>query len=368
VLRLGVYQILFLDRVPPHAAVDESVKLARKYGHAGTAGLVNGVLRKMLREREAVPDPLTRIGDPVERLAVAYSHPRWLVERWQARFGEEDTRALLAANNRPRTLGLRVNLARTDRETLRRALEERRLPVEASPWTRLSLRAATDLVPASLPEFEAGHFFVQDEGETLVVELLGAEPGETILDLTAAPGGKTTQIQESRGNHGFVVAVDLQVQRLARLRENLDRLGVEHVGIVRADGRALALARPVDRVLVDAPCSGLGVLGRRADARWRKREASLRALAGLEAGLLRAGARHVRPGGVLVYSVCSFEPEEGPLLVRRFLAANPEFALEDAARWLPAETVTDGFLLLYPHRHGTDGAFAARLRRKEGAA
>jgi 16S rRNA (cytosine967-C5)-methyltransferase len=365
ILRLGLYQILFLDRVPPHAAVDESVKLARKYGHPGTAGLVNAVLRRLAKEAGSLPDPERKVREKPEALSLAYSHPKWLVERWLRRLGEEETRGLLAANNRPSTLCLRVNPIRTDRETVRRALAERGIEVEAGELSRLSLRVRQNLVPRELPEFARGEVFVQDESETLVGELLAPEPGEIVLDLCAAPGGKAMQIQESRGGSGRVIAVDVPRNRLARIRENAERMGLPGIDVVQADGRTLGLARPVDRVLVDAPCSGLGVLGRRADARWRKTEASMRQLLPLQRELLDGGASHVRPGGVLVYGVCSNEPEEGRDQVTKFLARSPDFVLEDAAAFLPAAAVTDGRLVLYPHRHGTDGVFAARMRRKE---
>jgi 16S rRNA (cytosine967-C5)-methyltransferase len=340
------------------------VTLARKYANPGAAGLVNAVLRKILREGAGAPDPEQVLTDPDEAMAVAYSHPAWLVARWRRRLGDEETRALLLADNRPPTVGLRVNPLRTDRETLRRALAARGIEAEAAPYSRLTLRVSGNITLPGLPEFEEGHFFVQDESETLVGELLAPEPGETVLDLCAAPGGKATQVQEGRNSNGLLIAADAQKNRLARVRENVERMGVEQVGVVCAEGQKLALARPVDRVLVDAPCSGLGVLGRRADARWRKTEASMRALLPLEAELLRAGATHVRPGGVLVYSVCSTEPEEGFRQIEAFLGAHRDFSLEAAEAFVPAEVVTDGCLLLYPHRHGTDGAFAARLRRK----
>ena len=363
-LRLGAYQILFLDRIPPHAAVDESVKLARKYANPGAAGLVNAVLRKLLREGDGVPDPETVISERAVALAVAFSHPQWLVERWLQRYGEEETRALLAADNRPSPVGLRVNPMRTDRETLRRALAARGIQAEAGAYSKLSLRVQGNLVPAGLPEFEHGDFFIQDESETLVGELVGALPGETVADLAAAPGGKATQIQEGRSSRGFLLASDSQPGRLTRVRENVKRMGVENVGVVCADARVLALSRPVDRVLLDAPCSGLGVLARRSDARWRKTPASIRTLLPLQQEMLEAAASHVRPGGTLVYSVCTLEPEEGRGQVDAFLGRHPEFTLEDAAGILPPEVVTDGCLLVTPHRHGTDGAFAARLRRK----
>lgn len=362
ILRLGLYQLLFLDRVPPHAAVDESVKLARAHGHSGTAGLVNAVLRKIQREKDTLPDPGETMADRGEGLALAFSHPRWLVDRWIRRLGESEAKALLTANNRPATLCLRVNPGRTDRETLRRALEARGITVEAGPWSRHALRVLGNMVPAQIPEFGQGHFFVQDESEMLVGELLGAEAGETVLDLCAAPGGKAAHIQESRDSRGLVLAVDIQKNRVARISENIARLGLENIQPILADGRSLVLSRRVDRVLVDAPCSGLGVLGRRADARWRKTEASMRALIPLQEELLEGGSRWVKSGGVLVYSVCSTEPEEGKNIVRTFLARHPEFQIEDASPFLPPEVVSEGFLLLYPHRHGTDGAFAARMR------
>jgi 16S rRNA (cytosine967-C5)-methyltransferase len=363
VLRLGLYQILFLDRVPPHAAVDESVKLARRHGHAGTAGLTNAVLRKILKDPSELPDPEHEIPEHLEALAIAFSHPLWLVERWHRRLGDDATRALLEADNRSPDLCLRVNTMRTDRETLRMALEAKGIQVEAGGWSRLSLRVKSHVIPSELPGFDQGHFFIQDESETLVGELVHAEPGETVLDLCAAPGGKSTQIQESRGDQGRLIAVDPDPKRGARISENVLRMGLTGIEVLLADGRELSLPEPADRVLVDAPCSGLGVLGRRADARWRKTEASLRAMIPLETSLLESGARAVKPGGVLVYSVCSFEPEEGANLVRKFLREHPEFEQEDVANFLPKETVTEGFLLLYPHVHGTDGAFGARLRR-----
>jgi len=363
VLRLSLYQIVFLDRIPAHAAVDEAVKLAKRYANDGAAGLVNAVLRKILREGTAGTDPELVIPSRIGALAVAYSHPEWLVARWMERLGDEETVALLQANNRVPGLGLRVNVMLGDREALRGELEAAGIEVEASPYTRLGLRVRSDLVPSGNEAFARGRFFVQDESETVVGELLGAAAGETVLDLCAAPGGKATHIQESRACAGLLVAVDVQGARLRKVRENLGRLGLTGAAPVQADGVALKLSRPVDRVLVDAPCSGLGVLARRADARWRKTEASLAALLPLQAALLAAGAEHVRPGGVLVYSVCSNEPEEGRRQVDAFLASHPGFTLEDASGYVSPLAVTDGCVFLTPHRHGTDGAFAARLRR-----
>jgi len=364
-LRLGLYQLLFLDRVPDHAAVDETVKLARIYGHSGTAGLTNAVLRKILAEKDNLPDPEQTLADRVEGLSVAYSHPRWLVERWLRRLDKDETRALLKANNQPASICLRVNPQRTDLAALQTALAEREITTEPGAYSKRTLRVSGNMVPTQVPEFQQGHFFIQDESETLVGDLLGPEPGESVVDLCAAPGGKACQIQETRGSRGMLLAMDVQMNRLTRVRENIERLGLSNTAVVCADGRAAVLSGTMDRVLVDAPCSGLGVLARRADARWRKTEASLRALLPLERDLLAAGGDLVRPGGVLVYSVCTNEPEEGIEQIEGFLKKHSDFALEDAADFVSPEVVTDRCMLLSPHRHGTDGVFAARLRRNQ---
>jgi 16S rRNA (cytosine967-C5)-methyltransferase len=361
VLRLGAYQILFLDRVPPHAAVDESVKLAHKYGHPGTAGLVNSVLRRLVEERDSLEAPAD---DGVESLAVWGSHPRWIVARWLERFGPEATRALLLADNRAVPVGLRVNRLRLTREQLIERLASE--GVEATP-----ARLAPDLVwvegthaPGALLPFKKGLCTVQDESEALVSRLVAPEPHERLLDLCAAPGGKSTHLAELMGDEGEVWAMERAEARVATLEATVARLGTHAVHVVQGDGRSYAFPMPFDRVLVDAPCSGLGVLGRRADARWRKGPEVLRELPAMQFDLLAAGGRRARPGGVLVYAVCSFEPEETTHVVERFLRQNPGFVLESAHGLVPDEVVDEGgFMLVLPHVHGCDGAFAARFRK-----
>ena len=361
VLRLGAYQLLFLDRVPAHAAVDESVKLARQFGHPGTAGLVNSVLRRLADDKETIQWPE---GDDAESLSIWGSHPRWMVERWLARFGVDATRALMLANNRPARSGLRVNAARGTREQLIARLAGEGAAAVPAGLAKELVWLESAQSPAALAAFKQGWCTVQDESETLVGSLVDARINERILDLCAAPGGKCTHLAERMGDEGEVWALERTESRVPSLNATIERLGLHCIHVVEGDGRNYDFPMPFDRVLVDAPCSGLGVLGRRADARWRKGPEVLREMPPIQLELLLAGGRRARPGGVLVYSVCSFEPEETVLLVERFLRQAPQFVLETAAGLLPDEVVgEDGFMHVLPHVHGCDGAFAARFRR-----
>ena len=361
VLRLGAYQILFLDRVPAHAAVDESVKLAHQYGHPGTAGLANSVLRRLAEEKDQMQPPE---GDDAASLAIWGSHPQWIVERWLERFGPEATRALMAADNRAIPIGLRANRLKVTRAELIEQLAKEGVtatPALHSPDVVWVENAAS---PNTLEPFRRGLCTAQDESEALVSRLVGPVSHERLLDLCAAPGGKCTHLAELMEDEGEVWAMERADARVEALELAIKRLSLHSIHVVQGDGRHYDFPMPFDRVLVDAPCSGLGVLGRRADARWRKGPEILRQMPPLQLDLLQAGGRRVRPGGVLVYSVCSFEPEETVELVERFLRQNPSFMLESASGHLPDSVVDEnGFMQVFPHVHGCDGAFAARFRR-----
>jgi 16S rRNA (cytosine967-C5)-methyltransferase len=319
------------------------------------AGFVNAVLRAAARGDVAFPD---REREPADFLATWGSHPRWIVERWIARFGVEAASALCDFDNRRPEVCLRANRLRSSRAELLAELPGSR-PGALSPD---AVKCATPAYAAVRRVVEAGRASVQDESGMLVAPLLDPQPGESVVDLAAAPGGKACHLAELRRDTGTVLAFDRNPNRLERVRENAARLGLQSVVAARADARRLA-ARPSDGVLLDAPCSGLGVLGRRPDLRWRKRPADLPRLAKLQRDLLDAACRHVRPGGRLVYSVCSFEPEETVEVAAGFSAAHPDLEPDDVES-TEALRAGPGFLYFLPHRDGTDGGFAARWRRR----
>ena len=367
-LRLGAYQLLYLDRVPAHAAVSESVSLARKYGHPGTAGLVNSVLRRLAERPREEALAAIETAEEGDALSARTSHPEWILERWLARWSRDEVLALCGANNRTARVGLRVNRLKLDAKELTKRLAAEGVASVPGRWSPSTVWIEGEADLSHLPPLARGDATVQDESETLVGFLLAPRPGERVLDLCAAPGGKTGHLAELMGDRGEVVAVDKHPARARALRKSIERLGIKSARVVEGDALDLAWDAPFDRVLVDAPCSGLGVLARRADARWRKKPEIFATMPPVQLALLEAGARAVRPGGTLVYSVCSFEPEETTEIVRGFLEAHPEFTPFDAHGLVPDDVVTpEGQVRLLPHVHGTDGAFAARFTRQESA-
>ena len=369
-LRLGAYQLLFSDRVPATAAVDESVRCARAAGAERATGLVNAVLRRLAAERDTIALPTLEL-DPVGHLVHDLSLPRWIAERWIEQFGAAEAAALARASNDPPPLTVRTNRRRVGVEDLLADVRSR-FP-EAT-----RCRLAVDGIilgrrghPALDPSFLAGRFTVQDEASQLVVSLLDPQAGERVLDACAAPGGKTTAIAERLGDQGRVVAVDRHPRRLNLVQRAARRLGL---GTIRTEERDATLpfdgspgAAAFDRVLVDAPCSGLGALRRNADARWRIGADDPARLAEVQLAILKNAADVLRPGGVLVYSVCTILPEENEAVVQAFLDDTGDYVRAPAGA-LPPEVRTvvgpDGYMRCLPHRHDTDGFFAARLERR----
>jgi len=363
ILRLGLYQLRYLERIPPSAATDESVKLARRYGHRGTASLVNAVLRNALRAGLEEPPFPSRKKDAVRSIGIQYSHPDWMVGRWLDHYGLEETVRLCEANNHAPSVTVRIHRLRATLEQVRQALSD--VGIESQPGRMipgfLRLRSAGDLT--SSEAFRSGWLQVQDESSGLPVMLLDPRPAERVIDLCAAPGGKTTHLADRMEDRGFLLAVDRHPGRLGQLVNNCRRLDLKSVRPVIAEGRTLSV-RPVDKLLLDAPCSGLGVLSRRADLRWRKTADDIPRLAELQLELLRHTVELVRVGGTLVYSTCTIEDEENENIVRRILSERKNVVLDTPPAFMPPETITpEGMIRTFPHRHGVDGIFAARLRK-----
>ncbi len=367
-LRLSAYQLLYLERIPVHAAVDEAVKLARRYGHRGVAGLANAVLRRLASAERHLPWPHSD-RHPLENLVLQSSHPEWLVERWVRRFGLEEARLLCKANNEPPPLALRPNTLRTTPGTLRERLAAEGVPSEFSPRLPGILLAKPARDISALAAFREGLFAVQGESSILVSPLLRPRPGEIILDLCSAPGGKTTHLAGLMGDSGSVIAVDLHESRLRLVEESARRLGLTSIETLAADGTRIGETglQPPHRILVDAPCSGLGVIRRLPELKWRRLPADLERMPRLQLSLLTAAAALLRPGGLLLYSVCTFEPEETAAVAEAFGSTHPSFAPQPLLSHLPTglgtEETAAGGLFLYPHRHKLDGFFIALWKK-----
>jgi 16S rRNA (cytosine967-C5)-methyltransferase len=355
-LRIGVYQLLYMGSVPAYAAIAQTVELVKRRHGIGASRLANAVLRRVDRERDTLTIP--KSGDPVDALALRYSHPRWLVARWVARWGADDTERLLAINNSEAPTVLRPY--GIVREQIEATLESAGAHVEEVPLVPDSIQLGSGVSLTELGAYRKGLFFVQDPGATLVTRYAAIPAGVTVADLCAAPGGKTLELSRDAR---MVVASDRSVGRIRWVAENVRRLEARNVFAMVADARHPAI-RPVDAVLLDVPCTGTGTFRRHPDARWRLRISDLAVMAALQRSILRSAADVVKPGGLLVYSTCSLEPEENDAQIESFLAERNDWRLEPPDEGAVSPTVLDaGRLRVLPQRHGVDGAFAARLRR-----
>jgi 16S rRNA (cytosine967-C5)-methyltransferase len=362
-LRMTAYQVAFLERVPAFAAVNDAVTLAR--GAPGVAEYANAVLRAFTRRGAAEREPPPP-RDPLEALATRCSFPTWLAARWVARYGPVEAEALMRALNERPPLTLRANTLRTSRDELAARLRrDEGLDAHATPLAPEGLVVANGGDPGGWRAFAEGACVVQDEGSMLVARLLEPAAGATIADVCAAPGTKTTHLAQLMDGRGRVLAFDPQPGRLGRVGEAAARLGVTIVETLEGPVETLAPARAgtCDGVLVDAPCTNLGVLRRNPEVKWRRQPADLPAAAERQRSILAAAGVLVRPGGRLVYATCSLEPEENDDVARAFLAGRPDFAV-DAPAGFPVAPDAGGFVRCLPHRHATDGFTAIRFRRQ----
>ncbi len=361
-LRAALYQIMFLDKVPHHAAVNEAVEFVKRIRGEKAANLVNAVLRNIIRNIDGIHYPDVTI-DAGQYLAVMYSHPVWVVRRWMNRFGFAETEKLLQANNERPRLSLRINTAKTTVENFLELLRNQNVVFERSKYLNNFVETSNLSNISQTELFRRGFFSVQDESAGIACQLLGVQKGDRVIDMCAAPGGKTTFIGEMLNGSGEVVAVDRYSTRLNLVKASCERLGITNVKIVAADGPEYS-TEPADKVLLDTPCSGLGVLAKKPDVKLKREAEDLRDLVNLQRRLMENAATLVKQGGVLVYSTCTTEPEENFGMIRSFLERHAEFDIDSAARFANASLVTpDGYVETLPHRHGMDGSFSIRLKK-----
>ena len=361
-LRLGLYQLLFLDKVPQHAAVNESVALARKYSrNPRSAGLVNAVLRAFLRQKDALPAVKGR--DALETLSLRYSHPRWLVEAFVSRLGMEEAEELLRLDNEQPPTCAQVNALKTTSGALTEALLAEEAEARPHPWLEgcLLLSGTGDL--EKLDCFQHGDFYVQDAASRLAVLASGVRPGDRVLDACAAPGGKSFAAAIQMENQGEVVSCDIHPHKIGLMEAGAERLGLTCIKAREQNAKTFVQEWEgvFDAVLADVPCSGLGIIRKKPDIRY-KDPGPMESLPAVQREILENVSRYVRPGGVLLYSTCTLLQRENEDVVTAFLADHPDFALEPFA--LPGPVgECGGMLTLWPQRHGTDGFFVAKMIR-----
>jgi len=365
ILRIGLYQIFFTDRIPDFAVVDEAVEIAKKM-HPRGAGLVNAVLRTALREKPyiAYPDPGK---DPAHHVSIVHSHPRWLAEKWMGTLGIDETIALCGADNETPPLTIRVNRLKTTRDQLGKELIDEGYKVQSTAFSPDGLNIQIPGPVRGLRHFREGYFQIQDEASQMVACLLDPMPGERIMDVCSGAGVKTTHLAEIMGNRGRIVALDIHEGKLKALKGLAGRLGATIIETLGGDAgvdQGDDFREAFDRVLVDAPCSGLGTLRRNPEIKWRLTPKDMKTFPPLQKKILGRSALYLRRGGILVYSTCTIAEEENEKVVHAFLAENKDFKPIRPPAFVDERLIDDqGFFRTLPHRHGTDGFFGAVLMK-----
>ncbi|MDF2892963.1 MAG: ribosomal small subunit methyltransferase RsmB/transcription antitermination factor NusB [Clostridia bacterium] len=369
ILRTGIYQIMYLDRIPDSAVCNEGSNLARKYSNEGAVRFVNGVLRNVSRNKDTIKFP-DKVKQPLLYLSVVYSHPEWIVEKWLGEYGFEFTEQLLNANNQVPHFTVRINRLKTNKEDLVKVLEQEGIEYSEGIYNKEALYIKGTSAIENKASFQQGLYQIQDESSMLAGLALNPQPGDLVLDVCSAPGGKATHAAELMNNNGKIIARDVYQHKLELIQQSCKRLGITIVETEIFDAKELdrKLVGKVDKVLLDAPCSGLGVLRRKPDLKWKKTPDNFDELAKLQQQMLSKAAEYVKPQGVLVYSTCTINKSENIKVVEAFLKSREDFYLEDLSKLLPenlaSDTKTTGYVEIFPNIHGIDGFFISRLRRK----
>jgi 16S rRNA (cytosine967-C5)-methyltransferase len=365
ILHLGLYQLRYLDQIPSSAAVNTTVELAKKNGFAGLSGFVNGLLRQYLRD----PESALQSADLVQNIGEKYSYPDWIIKVYLDQFGEQETKHLCEWLNQSPAIHLRINTLKTTIDAVSASMQAANIQTDRIPHLPQALKLVTSSGAIQhLPGFTEGLWIVQDSSAQLVSYLLDPQPGETVVDACAAPGGKTLHIAELMGDEGTVWAVDRAASRLKKIQQNVDRLGLQSIQLKAADsGDIPEFVGIADRVLVDAPCSGLGTLNRHADARWRQTEASVTELSQLQQRILQQAAQWVKPQGVLVYATCTLHPAENEQVISTFLAENIQWQIDRLSADHPLQSFMhpEGWIKVLPQQQQMDGFFMVRLKRAD---
>ncbi|MEA5470626.1 16S rRNA (cytosine(967)-C(5))-methyltransferase [Spirulina sp. 06S082] len=365
ILQIGLYQLRYLDQIPDSAAVNTAVELAKKNGFQRLSGVVNGILRQYLRLSLEEIDPLKLPEDKIQSLGILHSFSDWTIEAWLSQFGLEETEKLCQWFNQTPTIDLRVNPLKTTLEEMRSRLEKADIKTTLVPLLPQALRLQGKLGNISqLPGFKEGLWTVQDSSAQLVSHLLDPQPGETIIDACAAPGGKTNHIAELMGDRGTIWACDRAASRLRKVQQNIQRLQLNSISIRKGDSCDIAeFVGRGDRVLVDAPCSGLGTLHRHPDIRWRQTPEKISQLVMLQQNLLKSTATWVKPGGILVYATCTLNSLENEEIITTFLQSHPHWSIQTPAIAFPFSTLFSphGWLKILPTQHAMDGFFMVKL-------
>jgi 16S rRNA (cytosine967-C5)-methyltransferase len=366
-LRLGLYQIYFLDGIPEPVACNETVELAKEYKHEGAAKFANGVLRNIIRNLDSIEFPSLK-NDPIQHIRYKYSFPQWMVQTWVKRYGVDKTLDICNKFNQIPVTTIRNNRLKIDRKSLEERLRSNGMEIEFINDVPQALKLKDHSSIASLDTFRDGFFQVQGISSILTGHILGPQVGERILDLCSAPGGKTTHLAELMNDEGEIIANELHESKLSLIEQNCARLGIDIANLQSGDGRNIEFDYSFDRILIDAPCSGLGMIAKKPEIKWQKKPQDIKALSKVQLALLNNGSKFLKVGGELVYSTCTITDRENSEVIKEFLNTNPDFELldltEEAEQFgIDAEFIKEGSIQILPTWRENEGYFIAKLKR-----